>query len=420
MRSAKVWRVRSTDRWGADGLLDQPGQVAVDGDAGVGSSPGKAADTRRQLLLAATGHLRVALVPWVTARVIVIGMVFFNDWLAVRVHGTITLHAPRFAQLSLWDGGWYESIARLGYAGSPPGGLRFFPLYPLLGRVLIFVGFSPRPALLAVANGFALVLGAQVHALVLRETQDPLTARRAAWLIALVPPAYIMVMAYSEPVAIAAAVATFMALRSRRWWWAALFGLAAGLARPTGLLLAIPALVEVLRGMGLRGIWQAPRRDLVGRVAAVAGAPVGTALYLAWVGLRFGHPLQPYTSQVTPAFRGHLVDPLRTIWRAFEQVAQGNLGSYFIYLTIVIAVVLIVVCFFQWPVSYGLFAVAVFLEPLTGSVLDGVGRYAFNAFPVVLTLARLTRRPSLGAATVVVGGLLMAVLFLLQAFFLYP
>src|SRR3712207_8410014 len=43
------------------------------------------------------------------------------------------------------------------------------------------------------------------------------------------------------------------ALRRQRWWWAAAFGLLGGLARPLGLLFAVPAAIEALRGLRTAG-----------------------------------------------------------------------------------------------------------------------------------------------------------------------
>ena len=123
--------------------------------------------------------------------------------------------------------------------------------------------------LLIVANASALALGALLHRLVIVETGDRALARRAAWLIALVPPAVVLVMGYAEATAIALAVAAFLALRTRRWEWAAAAGLLAGLARPLGVLLVVPAALEAARGWS--GV---SRRDGISRVSAVVAPAV--------------------------------------------------------------------------------------------------------------------------------------------------
>jgi hypothetical protein len=53
--------------------------------------------------------------------------------------------------------------------------------------------------------------------------------------------------------------------------------------------------------------------------------------------------------------------------------------------------VLLVVCFRKWPVSYGAYASAVLLIALSAGNLDSLERYGLSAFPLVLALAGLLR-----------------------------
>ena len=49
-------------------------------------------------------------------------------------------------------------------------------------------------------------------------------------------------MGYAESLLLVAALVSLIALRSRSWWVAAVAGVVAGLTRPVGLLLIVPAL----------------------------------------------------------------------------------------------------------------------------------------------------------------------------------
>src|SRR5207248_10631513 len=154
------------------------------------------------------------------------------------------------------------------------------------------------------------------------ETGGEGLATRAAWLIALSPPALVMVMGYSEPLALCLAVGIFLLLRQRRWWWAAALGVLAGLARPVGLLLVVPALIEAFRD-----VRTAPARDRMARAGAVVSPVVGTAIFLAWVGARFGSVTLPFRVQQIAGLRGHTVNPLVVVGRAAVHVAQGQFGK---------------------------------------------------------------------------------------------
>ena len=225
-----------------------------------------------------------------------------------------------------------------------------------------------------------------VVGLVRHETGDDRLAGRAAWLICLAPAAFTFVMGYAEGTLLALAAGVFVALRSRHWWWAAGLGLAAGLTRPLGALLFVPAAIEAARG------W--PRSDLrqrVGRLAAVAGPVVGTAAFLGWVGWRYGGVLTPLRLQEEGGHHGRLADPLVTLAHDASYLVHGHhLGEGLHLPWVVLAVALVVVAFRSWPASYGAFAVAVLAVALTGSNLDSFERYALSAFPLVLAGASLT------------------------------
>ncbi|MDQ1397710.1 MAG: hypothetical protein QOG64_2969, partial [Acidimicrobiaceae bacterium] len=254
----------------------------------------------------ATAHLRAALAPWLVARAVV---------LVAAAGGRFALHrgfsppikvVRAHTGLMAWDADWYRRVAEHGYAGLPRAALRFFPLYPLLGRILaVPLGGHRDWALIVIANGLALVLGALVHRLALSEGAGAEVAARAAWLVALAPPAFVLVMGYSESLALCLAVGAFLALRDRRWGWAAAIGLAAGLARPVGLLLMVPALVEA--GRGWRGCRTGER---LARLAAVVAPAAGAGLFLLWVWRRFGDAMLPFRVQQVEGLRGRTVNPV--------------------------------------------------------------------------------------------------------------
>src|SRR5205814_6929366 len=128
----------------------------------------RAAAGARRLWAEAT----VALPGWLTARVVVAGVLLFSRFLYNHLHihvGGKTLHDGLLA----WDGQWYERIARHGYAAISRSAVRFFPLYPLLARTLapVFGGMADV-ALLVLANAPALLFGALLVRLVRREGSD--------------------------------------------------------------------------------------------------------------------------------------------------------------------------------------------------------------------------------------------------------
>jgi hypothetical protein len=344
--------------------------------------------------------LRAVLVPWLTARLLV-GAGFV---LAIAVADKLVPGARPTALtegLVAWDGTWYRDIATVGYAGLPDEGLRFFPLFPLLGRALgPLLGGRVDVALVLVANLTSLALAVAVRRLVLFERGSRELADRAVWMLVLFPGAFVLSWAYAEALWMLAAVVVFWGARSRRWWWAAAAGLVAGASRPLGLLLVLPVLVELLR------VWRpAKNPERVSGLAALAAPVVGTGCYLLWVGTTFGDAWLPFRTQ--GPLRGDAVNPLSRLWEGLQQMVGPDAMSDGLHIPFALAfVVLLVLVWRWWPASYGLFATAVLLTALAADNLNSLERYALSAFPLALVLAGATRDPRVErvALSVLAGG----------------
>jgi hypothetical protein len=347
--------------------------------------------------------LPAAATPWIVSRVLVFASLwmarFFDDKLGPIRHA----HAPSDG-LFIYDGSWYRGIAEHGYAGVPREGLRFFPLYPLLGRWLgvVFLDHTAA-ALVVLANGAALVLVMLVHRLVLRETNDPRIAARAAWFTAVFPAALSLVLSYAEPLMMVAAVGMFLALRQKRWWTAAALGLVAGLARPVGVLLMVPAAVEAARE------WRhAGRRERLSRLATVVSPGAGMAAYLSWVGFVYGHPFDPFDVQSRNDLRGASIDPITHLYNSVRDLVNGDrFGAGLHLVWIVVFAALLVVIARRLPASYAAYALVTLLLALTASNISSFDRYVFSTFPFAIGVALFTTRTDVDrvAGAVAAGGM---------------
>ncbi len=347
--------------------------------------------------------LRVALLPWAVARVLVAAAYV----VAIVVADELTPgDRPYHLQQGLfaWDGTFYRDITTAGYGGLEEEALRFFPLVPLLARLVAVPLFGARElALVLVSNIGALVAGVLLVRLARRETGDDRLAERAAWLIALLPPALVLVLGYAESVLMALAIGAFLALRRGRWWTAALLGVAAGLCRPVGVALVLPAAVEAARG--LRGV---SLRDGAGRAAAVLAPVAGLASYLAWVGAEYGDWRLPMRLQETEELRGGYANPLARAWDSFAGLfGDERFGDGLHAPWILLYLALVLVLLWRWPVSYGLFAGAMVVVALAAEDIGSFERYGLSAFPLLLALATVVRRGRMEAVVLAAtaGGL---------------
>lgn len=341
-----------------------------------------------------------AVLPWVVARVLVLAGLALARYVFEHF-GQGPRPYPLRAGLFAWDASFYRDIAEHGYDAVGEAGLRFFPLFPLLGRALgpVFLGHD-EIALLVIANASALAFGGLLHRLVVRETGDRALARRAVWWGALLPPLMVLGLGYAEGPFLVLTVGTFLALRARRWEWAAGLGLLAGLCRPVGVLLALPALVEVARGWSGAVVTERLRGAL-----AVVGAPIGTAIYLVWVWATRDDLLLPFRVQQDPGLRGGVRDPVSSLVRAAEKLADGDqIGSGLHLIWAVVFLALLVVVARRLPASYAVFAGASLLLFLSGSNLDSFERYAAATFPLVIGAALVTARRDVETAALSLAG----------------
>jgi hypothetical protein len=344
----------------------------------------------RRARAASRAPVRAALPGWIVARLLV-----FGAWATTLVavdhlepHRTVQQQQGLFA----WDGAFYRLIAEYGYRPDRRDALRFFPLYPALGRLLspLVLGHTGL-ALIIVANVAALAFGALCYQIVVSEGGGVAVGRRAAWLAALFPPAFVFVWAYSEAVMVAFAAAALLAARRGRWGVAAACGLAAALTRPTGVVLALAIGFEALR------VWRRPRTETGGERRTRAAAAVATiaplaglGAYLAWAGVRFDDWRAPIRLQSD--LRGHTVEPIGRLLRAIGDLAgQERLGAGLHAPFALTLIVLVVVVARRLPGSYALYAGGVVVLALSAENINSLERYGLNAFPLVLGAAFVLR-----------------------------
>ncbi|MFI7547351.1 mannosyltransferase family protein [Actinoplanes sp. NPDC049599] len=193
------------------------------------------------------------------------------------------------SNLLIWDGGWFQRVAEgypSGYTYAADGSLQgnelaFFPLYPMLIRLLSHLGLDPGTAAITVSWLASIAAAVALHLL-----GTSLYGRRAGWALVAIccsaPMSVVVSMAYSESLFLALVAGMFVAAHRQVWWAAGLLGLGAALTRPTGaaaaVALAVAAVIAVRRDPGRP--WQPP--------AAAAVALAGVPAYLGWVAWRVG------------------------------------------------------------------------------------------------------------------------------------
>jgi hypothetical protein len=348
-----------------------------------------------------------ALVPYVLARVVVLGVLGLAHFVVDRAHPSNAGVLARVHEGLLgWDAGFYETIARVGYAPLGSQALRFYPTVPLLTHAVAwFPGVGDGAALIVVSNVAAFVATVLLFVLVRREL-DGVVARRAIWILSLAPAAFVLVMGYAESTLLCFAVGCFLALRPSpgagagatrpNFALAAGLGFLAALTRPIGILLALAVLAELVRWWPRLG-----RNHRLAGLGATVAPVVGLVVFGLWSRHEVGDFWAPLRVQFQSTHHGALSDPFVTVFHDVRGLWHGHVGTALHVPWVIVAVALLVVCWRRLPASYTVFTLAVLAVAVAGSNLDSFERYALSAFPLSIAAALLCSRPLVERAVLV-------------------
>jgi hypothetical protein len=324
-----------------------------------------------------------ALTSWTEARLYV-ATAYITTWAILDRLEPPPAFSPIDDGLIPWDGTWYRDIAANGYSDPGlEGGIRFFPLWPALGRVFGWVGDRPDIALVILANLFALIAGMLLYRLTVQETGDHGTARRAVRLFALFPPAFVLVLGYSEALYVTLALGFVLAVRARRWPGAAALGFLAGLTRPVAGLLSLVAILPTLR---------THRRSPLPWLTVIS-APLGTITFLIWAELRHDGWRAPIDAQ--RELRGEIAEPFTRIVGGLVDGLGGDEGELFHVLAALILIGLAIVVVRKLSLDLALYTGFSTLLLVSADNLNSMERYALSVFPLVIAAAVISRNPRL-------------------------
>lgn len=323
--------------------------------------------------------LRAALPSWIEARLYV-GAAYVVTWGVIDRLEPPPDFSPIEDGLLAWDGTWYHQIAENGYVDAQDPAVRFFPLWPLLGRWVGWIGDRPDIALAVLANVFALVAAVALHRLVTEETGDAAAARRTVRLMALFPSAFVLVLAYSEALYLALAITMFLALRHQRWWGGAALAYLAGLTRPVGALLALPAAVVAHQSGSLRR---------PAALASVIAAPLGAATFIIWSAVALDDWTAPLDRQ--RELRGDAAEPVGRWFSSVGDAFGGDEGELFHLLAVGLLVFLTFVVVRRLSLDLVAYTVPSTLVLISADNLNSMERYALATFPLVIAAGLVSR-----------------------------
>lgn len=297
-----------------------------------------------------------------------------------------------------WDSGQFTGIATQGY--NELYRMAFFPLFPLLERLLMVVVRDPFVAGLIISNVVTLGMFMVFYRLV-KEDFDGERAWRSVLYLAVFPTAFFFVTAYNESLFLFFSILSFYYMRRGRWWLAGLTALFASLTRSIAVCLFVPFAYEYLRQRDFQ--WRAIRFDILSSVGIIGGIVIfGIYGYFTFHNfLAFSQAQQFWGRQFTP--------PWFVFLKAYGIIKHNPILTFTsihtvmdLSATLFILLVLLLTFVGPWKLtreqwSYALYAVIIYLfvilVPETGGLpLSSLSRFMLEIFPAFVILAAMGQR----------------------------
>ncbi|RJR30229.1 hypothetical protein C4564_00575 [Candidatus Microgenomates bacterium] len=318
-----------------------------------------------------------------------------------------------------FDGVHYLTIAKSGYMAQFTQA--FFPLYPLLVRILGLIIKDQTFIVSGLLLSFACFVVAVYFfkRLLLLDYKHSVVFWSLVFLLAF-PTGFYFATVYGESLFFLLTVLVFWFARKRKWWLAGIFGFFAALTRINGILLLPVILIEWLVLERHVTSWATFKKSVKESLwsllknPAMYLVPLGLITYMVYLKYAFGDPLFFWHAQeVFGAQRSvAIVLPPQVVWRYFKIIATVEAFSYPFWTAIweigAFALGVVALLFGHRKhvrLSYLLFGWGMLLLPTLTGTFSSLPRYVLLIFPLFIALALIKNMTTRLALLIVSIGL---------------
>jgi hypothetical protein len=265
--------------------------------------------------------------------------------------------------MSDWDGPDYITVATSGY--SDPSETNFFPLYPLLIRLVNEIVSSPLISALVVSWSClvgAIYFGMKVLKKLFRLT-DNREALRGILFFILFPSAVFLIATYSESLLAFLSLAALYFALQKKYLLAGLATMFVTATHITGIFIVVAVAIM---------LWEEKVRLRNIVIASVIGC-LGLASYMVYLQAKFQSPIEFITAQQAHGWLEHTAH-------------NPNLGLG--WLNVILIILILTSIFYWWKRrrSLSVYSFLFLLIPIVGGQFGGFNRYVLIAFPVQFML----------------------------------
>jgi Gpi18-like mannosyltransferase len=316
-----------------------------------------------------------------------------------------------------WDTGHFKAIATHGY--DIYWRTAFFPLYPLLERLLNYSMHNVLVAGLLISNVATLLTFVVLYRLVTQDFNRQIAARAVLYL-AVFPTAFFLSAAYNESLFILLTLLSFYFMRQGQWWLAGATGFLAALTRSSGLLLLVPFVYEYLRQHNFQ--LKAIRINSV----SVLFIPAGLGLFMLYCAHKFHDPFA--FSHAQHRWQREFQMPWVTFQDVFTILQKQQFLSFeSIHIVIdsaawVFTFGLLILCIVgPWRFAKQLWVYALYgftlsffliMFPSEHQPVQSLSRLVIEIFPAFILLATLGKKPGVNLYYLAIAGSMLCFMLL--------
>lgn len=287
-----------------------------------------------------------------------------------------------------YDALGYTDIAKNGYRQlSDIGTYGFFPLYPLLIKILSYV-FGVYFSSILLSNIFSILAIVVIYAL-LKEEINKKVAYKTCFFLLLFPTSYFLSVAYTESLFLFLSCLTFLLAKKNMWFLSCIVGALSSLTRMQGVILFFPLLYMYLSSKNFEiknikpnilfllfipfaiFILQLYFYMITGNLLANVKdqTTFGRTLSLPWTGIEF--------------FMQRLFSEPYSIIKSIYYGSTLFLTGLFIFLAVKSYKIL--------KKEYFIYFVLSLIPPLITTTLEAITRFELVMFPAFITLAVISQ-----------------------------
>ena len=341
----------------------------------------------KEKLLGIPQEISYTLLLFVSTRILltVIGVISRIAYGGVKVYGI-----SQYIQLGIlgiwsqgWDSGWYYLIAKNGYSTQlnvyNQGNYAFFPLYPLLMRLLEYITGNYYIAGMVISNIALIIAGIYLFKLVSLDSDNEVALNSIKYLF-LFPTAFIFSAVLTESLFLALSIICFYYAKKENWIFTGVSGLFLALTRSIGIVIVIPLLYMYLRSRNFK------LRNIKADVLALALIPFATFAFFAYLYYLTGDFLAYFHIERT-GWNQYFANPFTVL---STNALSGNVYSLFDVIFILVFLVILILLYNKIDFSYWIFGVLATLIPLCDWSVLSMPRYLLVVFPLYIIFAKLS------------------------------